>query len=265
MSLASGGARAVQQRYGVEDGAEAHAGQSWHGHQNGSAAQAHAGSVLLYALLLACTGQISVLQRVQVSLLLGACLPVCSCVPVIHVGLSRGVHVCLGAVVRLCVHVSLFVCLHVCVERVHHAHVDSSASESLAAILVVSLLLFQFYHADHAMPGHKASFALQINLQETGPQDEQHLQAALQQAASRPFDMATGPMINATLIPIEQHQEAAASEEHSLVISTHYSVTDGWSTDVLLRDLSRAYNMLKLREGGPLALTFYRPTKKYST
>ena len=114
------------------------------------------------------------------------------------------------------------------------------------------------------MHGDKTSFALQINLQKTGPQDEQHLQEALQQAASRPFDMATGPMINATLIPIEQHQEATASEEHSLVISTHYSVTDGWSMGVLLRDLSRAYNILKLGEGGPLALLFPRPTRKYS-
>lgn len=44
----------VQQCHGVQDGAEAHAGQSWPGHQNGPAAQAHAGMslMLLVQLLL---------------------------------------------------------------------------------------------------------------------------------------------------------------------------------------------------------------------
>ena len=78
--------------------------------------------------------------------------------------------------------------------------------------------------------------------------DEAHMQEALKQAVSRPFDMATGPMIHATLIPVRQHQ-VATTEEHAPVISTHYSVTDGWSMGVLFRDLSRAYNMLKLGEG----------------
>ena len=61
--------------------------------------------------------------------------------------------------------------------------------------------------------------------------------------------MATGPMIHATLIPISHPNQAAPTEDNMLVISTHYSVTDGWSMGVLFRDLSRAYNMLKLGEG----------------
>ena len=73
---------------------------------------------------------------------------------------------------------------------------------------------------------------------------------ALKQAVSRPFVMASGPMIHASLIPIQAKGEAAGQEEENmLVLTLHYSVADGWSMGVLFRDLSRAYNMLKLGEG----------------
>ncbi len=92
---------------------------------------------------------------------------------------------------------------------------------------------------------------MQIQLQEAPAVEEQHTQEALKQAMSWPFDMATGPMIHATLIPIRQQGGGAATseDENILLISTHYSVADGWSMGVLFRDLSRAYNMLKLGEG----------------
>jgi len=91
--------------------------------------------------------------------------------------------------------------------------------------------------------------AVQLKLQHMPSADEQHLQESLKQAISRPFNMATGPMIHATLIPITHPSQTAPTEDNMLVISTHYSVTDGWSMGVLFRDLSRAYNMLKLGEG----------------
>lgn len=89
---------------------------------------------------------------------------------------------------------------------------------------------------------------MQLKLQHMPSADERHLQDSLKQAISRPFNMATGPMIHATLIPISHPNQAAPTEDNMLVISTHYSVTDGWSMGVLFRDLSRAYNMLKLGE-----------------
>ena len=82
---------------------------------------------------------------------------------------------------------------------------------------------------------------------------DQHLADMLMEAASRPFDLATGPMIHVTLISMSQQDESMTSE-HTLVISTHYSVTDGWSMGVLFRDLSRAYNMLKLGQGASLII-----------
>ncbi|DBA78501.1 TPA: hypothetical protein ACH3X2_007989 [Trebouxia sp. C0005] len=93
---------------------------------------------------------------------------------------------------------------------------------------------------------------MQLKLQHMPSTDEQHLQESLKQAISRPFNMATGPMIHATLIPIRHPSQVAPgqgpAEDNTLVISTHYSVTDGWSMGVLFRDLSRAYNTLKLGE-----------------
>lgn len=95
---------------------------------------------------------------------------------------------------------------------------------------------------------HNLPLALQIELREMPPTDALVLDEVLNEAIARPFNMATGPMIHATLIPVRQ-RHLGDPPEHTLVISTHYSVTDGWSMGVLFRDLSRAYNMLKLGEG----------------
>ena len=94
------------------------------------------------------------------------------------------------------------------------------------------------------------------------PTDELVLAERLSEAIARPFNMATGPMIPATLIPVRQHRQGDPPEapEHTLVISTHYSVTDGWSMGVLFRDLSRDYKMLKLGEGTAAACIVLSPT-----
>ena len=86
--------------------------------------------------------------------------------------------------------------------------------------------------------------------------DTLHLADMLKEAGSRPFDLATGPMIHASLISMSQQDNIMMSEEHTLVISMHYSVADGWSMGVLFRDLSRAYNMLKLGQGASLFIAY---------
>ena len=91
-----------------------------------------------------------------------------------------------------------------------------------------------------------------MKVQEMHFMDNQHLADMLKEAGSRPFDLATGPMIHATLISMLRQDDIMTSEEHTLVISTHYSVADGWSMGVLFRDLSRAYNMLKMGQGASL-------------
>ena len=52
--------------------------------------------------------------------------------------------------------------------------------------------------------------------------------------AGRPFHLAHGPLFRATLLKLD-------AEEHLLLITVHHIVSDGWSTDVLLRELETLY------------------------
>ncbi len=52
--------------------------------------------------------------------------------------------------------------------------------------------------------------------------------------AARPFDLQAGPLARAILLRL-------APEEHVLGLTLHHAVTDGWSTGVLLRELTALY------------------------
>ncbi|MFB7475131.1 amino acid adenylation domain-containing protein, partial [Kitasatospora sp. NPDC056184] len=76
--------------------------------------------------------------------------------------------------------------------------------------------------------------------------------AEVDRAARRPFDLAAEPPVRATLLRV-------AEDEHVLVVALHHIVGDGWSMGPLLRDLAEAYT---LRLGGerpvfePLAVQY---------
>ncbi|MFH8369395.1 non-ribosomal peptide synthase/polyketide synthase [Streptomyces sp. NPDC018031] len=63
------------------------------------------------------------------------------------------------------------------------------------------------------------------------------LRAALLAEYSRPFDLSTGPLLRALLLP-----EPPGS--HVLLLTAHHIVTDGWSMGVLLEELCTAYEAL---------------------
>ncbi|MFF9215164.1 amino acid adenylation domain-containing protein [Streptomyces viridosporus] len=63
---------------------------------------------------------------------------------------------------------------------------------------------------------------------------ERRLAAAVHAAALRPFDLAREPAFRATLV-------RAAAEDHVLVLGMHHIVSDGWSLDLLVRDLAELY------------------------
>ena len=71
-----------------------------------------------------------------------------------------------------------------------------------------------------------------------GPADA----ATLAREAWRPFDLATGPLLRAVLWRV-------ADDDHVLLLVIHHIVGDGWSEQVLLRDLSACY--LAARENRP--------------
>jgi len=52
--------------------------------------------------------------------------------------------------------------------------------------------------------------------------------------ARRPFDLAAGPLFRARLVRI-------AAERWTLLLNLHHAVADGWSLDLLFRELSLAY------------------------
>jgi amino acid adenylation domain-containing protein len=53
--------------------------------------------------------------------------------------------------------------------------------------------------------------------------------------AERPFDLIEGPLFRTMLVRLE-------SDLHALVITAHHIICDGWSTNVLLEDLSKFYD-----------------------
>ncbi|MGW4058298.1 amino acid adenylation domain-containing protein [Amycolatopsis sp. NPDC004747] len=63
---------------------------------------------------------------------------------------------------------------------------------------------------------------------------EDELTAALTEAAARAFDLATDRPLRATLY--------RAGDEHVLLLVLHHIAGDGWSVDVLARDLATAYD-----------------------
>jgi amino acid adenylation domain-containing protein len=63
--------------------------------------------------------------------------------------------------------------------------------------------------------------------------------------AARPFDLATGPLWRARLLRL-------SGEEHVLLLTTHHIISDGWSTGVLLRELSALYGAFCRSERSPL-------------
>ncbi|MBV9791418.1 MAG: amino acid adenylation domain-containing protein, partial [Chloroflexi bacterium] len=65
--------------------------------------------------------------------------------------------------------------------------------------------------------------------------DHPAVRALMEAEASQPFDLTQPPLIRTTLL----RQRA---DEHLLLVTTHHIVSDGWSAEILFRDLSAFYN-----------------------
>ncbi len=62
---------------------------------------------------------------------------------------------------------------------------------------------------------------------------------------STPFDLSAGPLLRALLVRL-------ADEEHALLLNMHHIVSDGWSVDVMVREVAELYGAF--REGRPSPL-----------
>jgi amino acid adenylation domain-containing protein len=76
-------------------------------------------------------------------------------------------------------------------------------------------------------------FALTLHSLGQEQQHEQVRALAAAEAAS-PFDLATGPLIRGRLIQL-------SDREHILLVTQHHIISDGWSIDVLIREVGALY------------------------
>jgi acyl-CoA synthetase (AMP-forming)/AMP-acid ligase II/acyl carrier protein len=68
----------------------------------------------------------------------------------------------------------------------------------------------------------------------------------LQEEALHSFDLATGPLIRACLLRLD-------NREHLLLISTHQAICDGWSLGVFVEELVTLYDAFSVQKESPLA------------
>ncbi|HLM46854.1 MAG TPA: condensation domain-containing protein, partial [Myxococcaceae bacterium] len=92
-----------------------------------------------------------------------------------------------------------------------------------------------------------AGFALPVeDLSRFAPDArEPQMARRLRQEAARPFDLAAGPLLRARLLRL-------GSEEHVLLLCMHHIVSDGWSMDLLWRELWVLYGAYVQGEESPL-------------
>jgi amino acid adenylation domain-containing protein len=76
-----------------------------------------------------------------------------------------------------------------------------------------------------------------------GAEDESRRRAAAE--AALPFDLARGPLLRSRLLNV-------TPEQHVLLLTVHHIVSDGWSTTVLLGELSALYGAFCRGEPSPL-------------
>lgn len=69
----------------------------------------------------------------------------------------------------------------------------------------------------------------------------EHVSKLIDQATNEGFNLETGLKLKAVLIRHEQ-------EEYSLFLACHHIVTDGWSIDILMNDISTYYNQLIIKK-----------------
>ena len=86
---------------------------------------------------------------------------------------------------------------------------------------------------------------------EPGPAAEARLRARIEAEADRPFDLAGGERPRAALYRLPEPAPGAAPE-HVLHLCLHHLLADGWSLQVILRELSELY--AAARSGTPVAL-----------
>lgn len=78
------------------------------------------------------------------------------------------------------------------------------------------------------------------------PEAETEARRLVGEEARRPFDLARGPLVRASLLRLRK-------EQHIFLLSMHHIVSDGWSMGVLWREVSVLYNAFSAGQPSPLS------------
>ena len=77
------------------------------------------------------------------------------------------------------------------------------------------------------------------------PEREKEAHRLVEKEVATPFDLANGPIIRYMLLKLED-------EDHILVVNTHHIADDGWSTGILLREMTELYEAALQGKPSPL-------------
>ena len=108
--------------------------------------------------------------------------------------------------------------------------------QALDGLLVRHEALRTVFTSTQGKPAQHILPELQIPIEQLPtPANETELNAMLDALALHRFDLSTGPLMIARLIPL-------GDQDQILMLVLHHVISDGWSADIVLRDLSELYN-----------------------
>lgn len=84
-----------------------------------------------------------------------------------------------------------------------------------------------------------------VDVDSSGPEPEAQAQQRVIEESHRPFDLARGPLLRALLLRL-------APEDHILVLNMHHIISDVWSVDILLREMTTLYSAFVSGQASPL-------------
>ncbi len=116
-------------------------------------------------------------------------------------------------------------------------------TQSLNRVIARHEALRTIFAAEQGVPVQVVRPELKLPLAVTDlsgqPDPEVEAQRLMLQSAGKPFDLQRGPLVRAELFTLE-------AEDQILLLTIHHIVFDGWSIDVLLKDLAAGYAGEKL-------------------
>jgi amino acid adenylation domain-containing protein len=98
-----------------------------------------------------------------------------------------------------------------------------------------------------------ASGAIEVPLVDLSAADEADRQRAFQDVLDRavedPFDLVRGPLLRVQVVRL-------GPKDHQVIITAHHIVCDGWSTDVIVRDMAALYTAAVTGQGASVEPAF---------